>query len=385
MIRVLALPAYAADERWISYDNDRFGYSVEYPDIFTDITESDSGDGVWLSFEIDKYALTLSGGNNVLEDDGESSLRNRMEYISHIVPGSAESGSDWYRVIYAIESGVDGTESWFYEYGIIDEANWASFILLYPVEEQERFAAIAANMEKTLRLPPSQASDIKELRTYDLVVNNGRVCKDGTPLDCELHKIPTGLDNGIACWAVIGMETYDTVTEEETGIWFFGTEGEFITFIPLDSENEYQDLIWSPAGDRLVLVRGSGMRPDMFLEVYAEGMEKKAEFSGLRGEMAWLEDGMRFVFTQIDDIRENSANPGVPCGWKLSAVLYDSAIEEAITLKESTDTKSYSFASVSEDGENITLYETFVQSTKDWGDVEKTREREITVPVPAAG
>jgi hypothetical protein len=41
-------------------------------------------------------------------------------------------------------------------------------------------------------------------------------------------------------------------------------------------------------------------------------MEKIAEFSGLRGEAAWLDDGMRFVFTRIDDTREGAVFPAFP-------------------------------------------------------------------------
>ncbi|MEA4881300.1 MAG: hypothetical protein VB045_07475 [Synergistaceae bacterium] len=385
MISVFALRASAADEQWTSYDNERFGYSVEYPEIFTDVKESDNGDGVWFSTEDDKYGLTLSGGFNVLEEDGEARLRSRLENVAHIVPGSDESGPGWYRVIYSDDGGKDGNEHLFHEYGIIDKENWSSFILVYPLEEQERFVSIAANMEKTLLLPPSDGDESKKLRTDAFVLTDGRVVLDGTPLGCEVHEAPPGLENGIAGWAVIGMETSDTVTEEETGVWFFGAEGQFVTFIPLESENEYQGLLWSPAGDRLVLVRGSGMRPDVFFELYAEGMEKKAEFSGMLGQIEWLEDGMRFVFTRIDDIREGGAEPGVSIGWKLSAILYDSAIEEAIPLKESTNTKNFSFDSVSEDGENLVLYEMSVKSTKDWGNEDKMKEREITVPVPPAG
>ncbi len=62
LFSILVPGADAAEEQWISYVNERFGYSIEYPDIFSDIQESDNGDGVWLSFETDKYALTLSGG-----------------------------------------------------------------------------------------------------------------------------------------------------------------------------------------------------------------------------------------------------------------------------------------------------------------------------------
>ena len=378
------LPAFATEEQWTTYVNERFGYSVEYADIYTERDEPENGDGVWLSASEGKYALTLSGGYNVLEEDGERRLRSRLENVAHIVPGSEESGPDWYRVIYSDDGGKDGNERLFHEYGSINANNWASFILVYPVEEQERFAPIVACLEETLMIAPEDAGG-KELRTDAFALVNGRVQKDGTPLDCEVYDIPSGLDNGIANWAVIGTGTSDAVTEKETGVWFFGSEGEFMTFIPLDNENEYQDLLWSPAGDRLILVRGSGARPDMFFDVYAEGMEKQAEFSGLREEIAWLDDGMRIVFTRIDGIREGGAFPGLSYGLQLSVVLYDSAVEETIPLKEASVTKNFSFVSVSEDGEKITILETSVRSPKDWAGEEKINEREISVPVPAAG
>ncbi len=379
-----ALPASAVEEQWTTYVNERFGYSVEYADIYTERDEPENGDGVWLSASDGKYALTLSGGYNILEEDGESRLRSRLDNVAHIVPGSGESGPDWYRVVYGDDDGKDGSERLFHEYGSINADNWASFILVYPIKERERFAPIVACLEETLMIAPEDA-DGEELRTDAFALIEGRVQKDGTPLDCEVYDIPSGLDNGIASWAVIGTGTSDAVTEKETGVWFFGSEGEFMTFIPLDSENEYQDLLWSPAGDRLILVRGGDARPDMFFDVYAEGMEKQTEFTGLRGEIGWLEDGMRIVFTRIDGIREKGSFPGLSYGLQLSVVLYDSAVEETIPLKEASGTKNFSFTSVSEDGEQIAIQETSVRSPKDWADEEKIKEREITVPVPAAG
>ena len=67
---------------------------------------------------------------------------------------------------------------------------------------------------------------------------------------------------------------------------------------------------------------------------------KIAEFSGLRGEAAWLDGGMRFVFTRIDDTREGAVFPGLSYGLKVSAVLYDSAVEETIPLKEADETRT---------------------------------------------
>jgi hypothetical protein len=173
-------------------------------------------------------------------------------------------------------------------------------------------------------------------------LRNGHVYKGDEELGCEVYEIPDGLEkNGIYAWAILGTEISDSVAEGDTGVWFFGEEADL--FIPLDSESEYQGLAWSPAGDRLVLVRG-GMRPDVSYELYTlfdESMEntepfnivKKAEFSGMRGEMAWTGDGIRFVFTRIDDTREETGElANAPYWLRLSAVLYDSAADETIVL-----------------------------------------------------
>ncbi len=386
LVQACVLPAPAAKEEWVTYGNARFGYSVEYPDIFTVLEEPDNGDGIWLKTEGDTYALTISGGFNVLGEDGETRLQARIREAAHIVPGSDGAGPGWYRVIYSDDGGRKGKERRFHEYGILDGENWASFILVYPLEEVARFSAAAARMEKSLALPSSgEGEDGGAFRPDAYTLRDGRVFLDEKALDCEVYEIPAGLDNGITHWAVTGKEFSEDVTQEETGVWFFGPEGMVVTFIPLDSGNEYRDLLWSPAGDRLVLARGSGTRPDLFFDVFGEGMEKIAEFSGLRGEAAWLDDGMRFVFTRIDDTREGAVFPGLSYGLKVSAVLYDSAVEETIPLKEADETRNYTFLSVSPDGMDIRIVETSVLSPGHWADTEKWKEREITVPVPAAG
>jgi hypothetical protein len=226
-------------------------------------------------------------------------------------------------------------------------------------------------------------------------LKDGHVYKGGEELGCEVHEVPEGLANGMKAWAVIGADSSDSVAESDTGVWFFDEEADM--FIPLDSEYEFQGLVWSPAGDRLVLVRGSGMRADIFYELYTLfdksmkntepfNMAKKAEFAGMRGEAAWTADGMRFVFTRIDDTRDDTGElANVPYWLRLSAVLYDSATGETVVMKESTDTQNFRFGAVSGDGENIVLSEEYVKSPKDWADEDKVKTREVTVPVPAAG
>jgi hypothetical protein len=215
----------------------------------------------------------------------------------------------------------------------------------------------------------------------------------GEKLDCEVYEVPEGAELPFDRYVVIGPGILDSIAESDTGIWCFGEEND--QFIPLDSDAEFQDIVWGKGG-RFVLVRGSGIRADMFFDVYAlsgEGAEntepflkKKAEFSGVRGEIAWTSDGMRCAFTRIDDTREEAGElANAPYWLRLSAVLYDPAVDETTVLKESTDKQNFRFVSISGDDEKIVLSEEYVKTPKDWADEDKVKTREITVPVPAAG
>ena len=216
-------------------------------------------------------------------------------------------------------------------------------------------------------------------------LKDGRVYRGETALDCVVHEVPDSIDGPIRYWSAFGHDTSDEVKENETGVWFFTGDGSFLTFITLDSEYEYQGLLLSPNGDRLVLVRG-GMRADVFFDVYGEGMEKQAELSGFRGEIAWV-DSARFVFTRIDDIREDMLAI-TRYAFKCSVIMYDAAEKKEIVLKEASDTQGFAFIATSEDGESVVISETSVESPKDWQDwenEEKIKEKEISVPIPAAG
>ena len=103
----------------------------------------------------------------------------------------------------------------------------------------------------------------------------------------------------------------------------------------------------------------------------------------MRGEAEWLDDGFRFVLTHIDGTRDNGFFPGLSYGLRLSVILYDSALNELIMLKKATDTKNFSFSSISKGKVNIK--ETSVKSVKDWNVEDKIKERNISVPRPAAG
>ena len=217
-------------------------------------------------------------------------------------------------------------------------------------------------------------------------------------LECEVHEVPADIEGAIRFWSVLGQDTDENVTEGETGVYFFAANSVFdangfapvnkaVAFLPLESEYECQDIVFSPDGDKFLLMGGSGMRPDMIYTLYkAAAMEKEEEIAGIRASAVWV-DPVRFALTRIDDIREISEAATGPFSyaWRVSVVLHDTVAGKTMILKEATDTKNYWLSEVIEDGSALIVREESVPSDKDWGDEDKTKENEIRVEVPAAG
>lgn len=127
-----------AYQKWVRYDNTRFGYSVEYPNIFSTRQQSENGDGIWLKSK--QYNLTLSGGFNVLMQDGHAMLALRD--VKNVL--KKESGSSWFRLIHKESKYI------IYEYGIMDDDTWASFTFTYP--ETKDFKTTIKRIEQSFRL-----------------------------------------------------------------------------------------------------------------------------------------------------------------------------------------------------------------------------------------
>ena len=140
LLLLLVMPADAApkNKKWNSYVNARFNYSIEYPNIFTKRTESENGDGLWL--EAKDTRLTLSGGYNVLMQDGADMVGSRN--LEGMIIG--ESGSGWFRLVRR-----EGTMI-IHEYGVLNDDVWASFTFTYI--KTKNFNSVIKKMEKTLRL-----------------------------------------------------------------------------------------------------------------------------------------------------------------------------------------------------------------------------------------
>lgn len=148
-----AASAEAGDDTFKVYLNARFGYHMEYPEIFSRVVEPENGDGLSLTSTNEQYSLAMWGAYNVLDDDGASLLARRLESVAHIVEGSAAGGEDFYRLAWSDNGGRDGVEHIFHEYGRVNYEMMAAFTFSYPAGDGERSRAVISRMESSLSLP----------------------------------------------------------------------------------------------------------------------------------------------------------------------------------------------------------------------------------------
>ena len=244
----------------------------------------------------------------------------------------------------------------------------------------KKFPIILTLLIFIVAVSSASAADISAFELKD-----GRVFKDGAALYSEVYEfpevneVPSEIGGPVRFWCAFDPET----GEDESGVWFFGSDGTCLKFLP---GSGYQEVIFSPdgAGEKFVLSSGSNYRPEMSYEVYGEGTEKIFEFDGVRGQLAWI-DPVRFVATRIDDGREERGEVYNLQSLRFSVMMYDTARRETIVLKEATDTQNFWFPELIEDGSAVAVTEDSVKSAKDWDDEDKIERREIRVEIPPAG
>lgn len=166
-LALFAVPGAGAEKReefgMRRYINARFGYSMEYPDIFEAKTEPDNGDGVELASKNGEYTLAIWGGYNIFGQDGDALLEESKERVARILPGSERSAGKYYSIQYSDDGGKDGTEHIFYEYVIVNADMKAGFTFSYPKDEEKRFEIAVIDMENSLKMPEAESEEEKEL------------------------------------------------------------------------------------------------------------------------------------------------------------------------------------------------------------------------------
>jgi len=84
------------------YHNDRFGYSVRVPEIFTQVVLlPENEDGMILESEDGKHRFRASGGFVLFEDELQTSMESAKKYVEENVDGAMifeKTGDDWWEL-----------------------------------------------------------------------------------------------------------------------------------------------------------------------------------------------------------------------------------------------------------------------------------------------
>lgn len=181
-------------------------------------------------------------------------------------------------------------------------------------------------------------------------------------------------------WYVVNPEVDEAAKGLKAGLLLFDGGAKNYSFLPLEEEEiGVEGVQFSPDKKRMI-VASSLNRFATSLTVYdLETLNPQATFMGY-SEVYFVDDA-RFAFTLFDESVERPAEAGM---WGTSAAFFAPDAEDGyIVLKEATAKES--FAVVGADENQITIHTIMVKSEKDWEDVEKWQEGEITAGVPPAG
>ena len=167
VLLAFTLPVFAAETEWKTYTDKKFGFSMEYPDLFNagddayvdsdgishfgQYTSSSDGDG--------KYAFEVSGEKTPKGANVDSLLKEEtnMEeddygYVYGVEPidGTTKSGADFYTFDYLDDSA--GEEEISHVYCVVGKNVKVRYWIRYPKDEAERFSDITKRMDASLKL-----------------------------------------------------------------------------------------------------------------------------------------------------------------------------------------------------------------------------------------
>jgi hypothetical protein len=149
-VAVLAATLFASAagaDGWLTYHNDRYGTTIDYPDVFKPQPPPDSDDGRAFK-SADGAEFEVDASYNALDFD----LGKFHDFIvKNLDPGSVIAyqarGGDWFVI-----SGTKGADI-FYERHLLSHKSQMTedFVLSYPTALKQTYDPIAARMAKSFR------------------------------------------------------------------------------------------------------------------------------------------------------------------------------------------------------------------------------------------
>ncbi|MDR1481889.1 MAG: hypothetical protein LBI74_04625 [Synergistaceae bacterium] len=181
-------------------------------------------------------------------------------------------------------------------------------------------------------------------------------------------------------WYAVDPDSDEAAKGLRRGVLLYDAEGEKYSFLPTDEEQiRVENVTFSPDKKRMVLSANINRFASGLWVYDVETLELERAFWGYSD--VFFVDDVRFAFTLVDEKTERPQQAGM---WGISAALYEPAEEKGyVVLKGATAKENFSVTGAGES--EITVNVTSVKSEKDWEDIEKWNDSEITLEVPAAG
>jgi len=199
-----------------TYSNDRFGFSLSYPDIYTKKVESDNGDGISMESSDKLHTLKMWGGYNVNNSSGVDLLALAKKRVSLITNESADDHG--YKLEYG---GGDEKSIIFSEFGYVEGDKEFGFIISYPEKEKESYTGIVTQM-------------INELTKNTTTISNANANANANVIDAN-----TSTNENFNLNKVVNVGKIVSITLDEnitTGYsWHYSIEN--TDLIKLDSKN----------------------------------------------------------------------------------------------------------------------------------------------------
>ena len=147
LANVSLMPIAAAGD-WRTYQNERYGTTIEYPDIFKPGTPPDNNDG--LKFKsADGADFSVFASYNALDFD----LAGFRDFIVKNLDADAvvtyqAHGDNWFVI-----SGTKGADRIFYERHILSHGKEMTegFVMSYPAALKQKYDPIVVRMAKSFR------------------------------------------------------------------------------------------------------------------------------------------------------------------------------------------------------------------------------------------
>lgn len=127
------------------YQNERYGFSIEYPDIFDESYGSQSGDGYTFIDNKRNVELIVSGSNNSTSETAEASYYSAVANRSNV---NYEFQKDnWYVVSWQEKNTM------YYEKCVIGSGSSNRFTISYPAEDEKLYDEIVGKLFESFKTP----------------------------------------------------------------------------------------------------------------------------------------------------------------------------------------------------------------------------------------